>query len=390
MSEQQLTEEKQTLETEVLPGSEVFNEIVPGVSREILPIEKTPVDRQQQVQQLMDEIDLHDSHSIMFFGSKAQEQLTTISDRMLDGVKNKEVGPAGNDLNDMVSTIRGFDVDELDPNKKQSFFARLFGKAKPVVKFLQQYEEVRKQIDSITDKLETHKTRLLTDITTLDRLYQANLDYFHTLEDYINAGDGKLQQLDNEIIPQQAKAVEDSEEVLAAQSLRDMRAARDDLERRVHDLRLTRQVAMQSLPGIRLVQENDKGLVNKINSTIVNTIPLWRQQLATAVTIFRSSEAAETVKAASDLTNDLLAANAQNLKQANAETRKQIERGVFDIETVKQANQTLIATIEESLQIADEGKKMRSDAMIELQQCEAELRKTLASAQAKPATDAVS
>ena len=384
MSEQQL------VETEQLPGSEVFNEIVPGVSSEIISTEKSPAARQQNIQQLMSEIDLSDSNSVMFFGSKAQEQLTTISDRMLDGVKNKEVGPAGNDLNEMVSTIRGFDVDELDPNKKQGFFSRMFGKAKPVVKFIQQYEEVRKQIDTITDRLETHKTSLLTDITALDRLYQANLDYFHTLEDYINAGEGKLLQLDNEIIPEQSQTVEDTNEVLAAQELRDIRTTRDDLERRVHDLRLTRQVAMQSLPGIRLVQENDKGLVNKINSTIVNTIPLWRQQLATAVTIFRSSQAAETVKAANDLTNDLLAANAQNLKQANAETRKQIERGVFDIETVKQANQTLIATIEESLQIADEGKKMRSDAVQELQQCEEELRKTLASAHAKPTADVVS
>ena len=140
---------------------------------------------------------------------------------------------------------------------------------------------------------------------------------------------------------------------------------------------------MQSLPGIRLVQENDKGLVTKINSTIVNTVPLWRQQLATAVTIFRSAQAGETVKAATDLTNDLLAANAENLKIANAETRKQLERGVFDIEVIKKANQTLIATIEESLQIADQGKKMRAEAVTQLQVCEPELRKTLASAQAK-------
>jgi uncharacterized protein YaaN involved in tellurite resistance len=368
-----------------IPGSEVFNEIVPGVSAELMPLEKVSEDRKKHVQQLMAEIDFEDSQSIMFFGSKAQEQLTSISDRMLDGVKNKDIGPAGADLNEMVSTIRGFDVDDLDPNKKQGFFARLFGKAKPVVKFLQQYEDVRKQIDSITDKLEKHKTNLLTDITSLDRLYQANLEYFHTLEDYINAGDSKLLQLDNEIIPEQVKEAENTDKVLAAQSLRDLRSSRDDLERRVYDLRLTRQVAMQSLPGIRLVQENDKGLVNKINSTIVNTIPLWRQQLATAVTIFRSSQAAETVKAANDLTNDLLTANAENLKQANAETRKQIERGAFDIETVKQANLTLIATIEESLQIADEGKKMRSDAMQELEKCESELRNALTSAHAKPA-----
>ncbi|WP_027160210.1 toxic anion resistance protein [Methylobacter luteus] len=384
MSEQQASTTTQAA-TDTTDSS-ASREIVPGVTADMVPIAKAPVERQQQIQKLLSEIDVNNTQSIIFFGNKAQEQLTTISDRMLDGVKNKEIGPAGDDLNEMVATIRGFEVDDLDPNKKQGFFDRLLGKAKPVVKFLQQYEEVRKQIDTITDKLERHKTNLLTDIISLDKLYQANLDYFHTLEDYIAAGEEKLRQLDEVIIPEQAKKAETSAEIIDAQNLRDLRAVRDDLERRVHDLRLTRQVSMQSLPGIRLVQENDKGLVNKINSTIVNTVPLWRQQLATAVTIYRSSQAAETVKAATDLTNELLAANAENLKQANAETRKQLERGVFDIETVKKANETLIATIEESLQIADQGKKMRSEAVAQLEQCETELRKTLASAHAKAAS----
>jgi uncharacterized protein YaaN involved in tellurite resistance len=360
-------------------------EIVPGVTAEMTPLAQAPAEKQRRVQQLANEIDVGNTQSVLFFGSKAQEQLTVISDRMLDGVKNKEIGPAGDDLNEMVATIRGFEVDDLDPNKKQGFFDRMLGRSKPVVKFLQQYEEVRKQIDTITDKLERHKTRLLTDIVSLDKLYQANLDYFHTLEDYIAAGEEKLRRLDGVIIPEAAGKAETAGEVIAAQNLRDLRAARDDLERRVHDLRLTRQVSMQSLPGIRLVQENDKGLVNKINSTIVNTVPLWRQQLATAVTIYRSAQAAETVKAATDLTNELLAANAETLKQANAETRRQLERGVFDIETVKKANEALIATIEESLQIADQGKKMRREAVAQLQQCEADLRKTLAAAQAKSA-----
>lgn len=362
------------------------NEPIPGISKDIISYQAAPPEKREQVEQLLQEIDINDTHSILFFGSKAQEQLTSISDRMLDGVKNKDIGPAGNDLNEMVATLRGFDVDDLDPNKKPSFMARLFGKAKPVVKFLQQYEEVRKQIDTISDKLERHKTELLTDITSLDRLYQANLEYFHTLEDYIAAGEEQLRRLDEEIIPQRQQQAEAGQEIIAAQQLRDLRSARDDLERRVHDLRLTRQVSMQSLPSIRLVQENDKGLVSKISSTLVNTVPLWRQQLATAVTIFRSSQAAQTVKAATDLTNDLLTANAETLKQANAETRKQLERGVFDIETIKQANRTLIETIEESLQIADQGKKMRSEAVVQLQECEDELRKTLSSAQSKSAS----
>jgi len=346
---------------------------------QVTPVQVS-VEPAQQTAVIMAEINLADTKSLLFFGSKAQEQLTIISDKMLDGVKNKDAGPVGNDLNAMVATIRGFDIDELDPNQKPGLFSRLLGKAKPVVKFLQQYEEVRKQIDGITDKLEIHKTTLLTDITSLDRLYAANLEYFHTLETYIAAGEEKLKQLDEKTIPEKVKQAEGSAEIILTQELRDLRSARDDLERRVHDLRLTRQVAMQSLPGIRLVQESDKGLVNKINSTIVNTIPLWRQQLATAVTIYRSAQASDTIKAATDLTNQLLQSNAETLKQANAETRKQIERGVFDIETIKKANQLLIETIQESLQIADQGKKARSEALTQLQECETNLRKTLASA----------
>jgi uncharacterized protein YaaN involved in tellurite resistance len=310
----------------------VVNEIVPEVQADLSSPPASLTGEQAKLGQLIAEINLADTKSILFFGSKAQEQLTIISDKMLDGVKNKDAGPVGHDLNDMVATIRGFDIDELDPNQKPGFFSKLLGKAKPVVKFLQQYEEVRKQIDGITDKLEIHKTTLLTDITSLDRLYAANLDYFHTLETYIAAGEEKLKQLDEKTIPEKVKQAESSTEMILTQELRDLRSARDDLERRVHDLRLTRQVAMQSLPGIRLVQENDKGLVNKINSTIANTIPLWRQQLATAVTIYRSAQASDTIKAATDLTNQLLQSNAETLKQANAETRKQIERGIFDIE----------------------------------------------------------
>ena len=170
---------------------------------------------------------------------------------------------------------------------------------------------------------------------------------------------------------------------MEAQQLRDLRSARDDLERRVHDLKLTRQVTMQSLPSIRLVQENDKSLVTKINSTLVNTVPLWETQLAQAVTIQRSAEAAEAVRDANDLTNELLRSNAKNLRDANSTIRKEMERGVFDIEAVKDANANLIATINESLQIADDGKAKRAAAEAELQKMEDELKQTLSSAKAR-------
>ncbi|MEL7448920.1 MAG: toxic anion resistance protein [Pseudomonadota bacterium] len=384
-SEKSTADEQQQAVTTANPEMQLAAATValPDVSDALVPYTETSGEDRNKVDALMAELDLKDSNSIIFFGAKAQEQLTTISDNMLDGVRNKDLGGAGESLNDMVATLRGFDLEGLDPNKKPGFFARLFGRAKPVVKFLQRYEEVRKQIDTVSNNLDSHKTKLLTDITALDRLYNANLQYFHDLELYITAGEEKLRDLDENVIPALVTAAEGSDDMLKAQELRDMRSARDDLERRVHDLRLTRQVTMQSLPSIRLVQENDKGLVTKINSTMTNTIPLWRQQLATAVTIYRSGAAAKSVKQASDLTNELLEQNAESLKVANAETRKQLERGVFDIAVVQKANDTLIATIEESLAIADEGKRMRADAVNQLQAMESELKKTLASASAR-------
>jgi uncharacterized protein YaaN involved in tellurite resistance len=336
-----------------------------------------------KVAKLLAELDLEDSHSVLFFGSRAQERLTTVSDSMLERVRVKDVGPAGDALNDMVLTLRGFDLSGLDPNRRAGWIGRLLGKGRDAAKVLQRYEEVRDQIEEITGRLEQHKTGLLVDIESLDRLYAANLDYFHTLELYILAGEEKLRELDERVIPEQAGIVAEGDDTLEAQRLRDLRAIRDDLERRVHDLRLTRQVAMQSLPSIRMVQENDKALVGKINSTLVNTVPLWRQQLAQALTIHRSREAAEAVAAASDLTNDLLRANADNLRTANIETRRQIERGVYDIEAVKEANQALIATIEDSLRIAEEGRAARAKANSELNALEAQLRESLAAASAR-------
>jgi len=337
----------------------------------------------QEIEALMAEIDLSDTNSILFFGSKAQQDLTVISDEILEGVRNKDSGPAGNALGDMLTTLRGFNVAALDPGRERGLFDRLFGSGKPVAKILQQYEEVRGQIDAIGDRLDSHKGILLRDIALLDRLYERSLDYFHALAAHIAAGEEKLAQIDRDIVSPLQEEVERSGDVVMAQQLRDLRGVRDDLERRVHDLKLTRQVTMQGLPSIRLVQENDKSLVSKITSVMANTVPLWRQQLAQAVTIHRSREAGRTLKEANDLTNELLLANAENLRQANAEVRQQVERSVFDIEAVKKANDLLVATIEDSLRIADEGKQMRAAAARDMQACEATLRQTLAALRAR-------
>ncbi|MCS6779989.1 MAG: toxic anion resistance protein [Geminicoccaceae bacterium] len=338
---------------------------------------------EQQIRNVLAELDMGNTSSVIFFGAKAQQQLATISEQMLEKVKVKEVGPAGDLLTSMVQKLKEFEIPDVQPGEKPGLLARLFGIKSEIETFLGQYDEVKAKIEQITVELEKHKTKLLTDVTYLDKLYEANLEYFRTLEVYIAAGRAKLKELDEQVIPALAKKVEASGDMVEAQKLRDIRSARDDLERRVHDLLLTRQVTMQSLPSIRLVQENDKSLITKINSTIANTVPLWKQQLAQAITIYRSGKAAEAVKAASDLTNELLRANAENLQKVNVQVREQVERGVFDIEAVKQANATLIATIEDSLRIADEGKKRRAQAEQDLIKLEDELKQALAAASAR-------
>ena len=358
----------------------------PRQAQEIVSLEQADPTVSSEIRQRMDEIDMDDTNSIVAFGSAAQAELQEISQAMLQDVRNKDVGPAGDSLRSIVTTIRGFSVSELDVRRERSWWEKLIGRAAPFAKFTARFEEVQGQIDRVTGNLLEHEHKLLKDIKSLDMLYEKTLNFYDELALYIAAGEEKLKELDDTVIPAkeaEVKAAPEDSQVMQAQELRDLRAARDDLERRVHDLKLTRQVTMQSLPSIRLVQENDKSLVTKINSTLVNTVPLWETQLAQAVTIQRSAEAAAAVREANDLTNELLTANAKNLRDSNKVIREEMERGVFDIVAVKQANADLIGTIQESLQIADEGKARRAAAEEELQRMEQELRDTLAAAKAK-------
>ncbi len=360
--------------------------ILPEPSTALVPIEEADEPTSAEIRKRMDEIDIGNTQSIIEFGSGAQAELQVISQEMLQGVRNKDVGPAGDSLRSIVTTIRGFSVSELDMRHQRSLWEKLLGRTAPAAKFMARYEDVQGQIDNVTDSLLKHEHTLLKDIKSLDNLYAKTLDFYDELALYIAAGEAKLKDLDATTIPAKEKEVAAAPEdkgVIKSQELRDLRAARDDLERRVHDLKLTRQVTMQSLPSIRLVQENDKSLVTKINSTLVNTVPLWETQLAQAVTIQRSAEAAAAVKEASDLTNELLTANAANLREANKIVRQEMERGVFDIEAIKTANADLIATIEESLQIADAGKAKRAAAEEELKKMEGELKAALGAAKAR-------
>lgn len=337
-------------------------------------------ERRAEVERLAQQLDIADPGSILRFGQEAQNRATSAADAMLEGARNREAGEAGTTLASMLSTLRGFDVGSL--GEKPGLFARIFQRAASETHaVVARYEDIRGQVETVGDRLDTHRTKLLEDVEKLERLYGATLDWFHALGDHIAAGETVLTRVDAEGVPAMVKQVEGGDAV-AAQKLRDLRSARDELDRRIHDLRLTRQVAMQALPSIRLIQENDKALAAKIQSVIANTVPLWRQQLAQALAIGRMREAGRTLKEATDLTNELLTANAERLRQGNIEARTQLERGVFDIAAVKQANAALVATIEDSLRIAEEAQAGRATAAKELEAAEAEIRRALVAAKA--------
>jgi uncharacterized protein YaaN involved in tellurite resistance len=337
-----------------------------------------PAERARRSSAWRRQIDIADPGSILRFGAEAQSRATAAADAMLEGARNREAGEAGATLSSLLGTLRGFDMSGLAA--KRGFFARIFNRAgAEAARVLQRYETIKGQVEEVGDRLDTHRTRLLEDVEKLERLYGATLEWFHALGDHIAAGDAVLKRVDSEAIPAVTREVEGGDAV-AAQKLRDLRSARDELERRVYDLRLTRQVAMQALPSIRLIQENDKALASKIQSVIANTVPLWRQQLAQALAIQNMREAGRTLKQATDLTNELLTANAERLREGNLEARTQLERGVFDIEAVKKANASLVATIEDSLRIAQDAQAQRASATKELEKAEGEIRRVLVAA----------
>jgi len=339
-------------------------------------------EREARIEALSREVALDDPASILRFGTGAQMRAQAAADAMLEGAQNRETGQAGQTLSEMLAALRGFDVTKLA--EKPGWFARLFTRAgAEVAAIVQKYEGVRGQVEAVGNRLDTHRTRLLEDVERLERLYGATLEWFHALADHIAAGERALARTDRDVLPALERDALDPTNPLAPQQLRDMRGARDELDRRVHDLRLTRQVAMQALPSIRLIQENDKSLASKIHSVLANTVPLWRQQLAQALAIHNMRSAGAALREANDLTNKLLTSNAETLRSGNAEARREVERGVFDIEAVKQANAALVGTIEDSLRIAEEGRVSRAGAEKELMLAEQEIRRVLTASRAR-------
>jgi uncharacterized protein YaaN involved in tellurite resistance len=335
---------------------------------------------QKRVAELVAKINLNDIQSILSFGVEAQRKVTTQAEAMIEGVRNKDTGPAGEALNQLVTQVRGLGIDDLDQSKDNpitKFFRKM---ANPLAKFIQRYEKASTQMDAIVNKLEDHKMQLLRDVTLLDNLYQASLAQFHDLELYILAGEQKLQECNTVLLPAlQAKAAV-SGDMVVAQEARDAAARRDDLERKVQDLKLTRMATLQSLPQIRVVQDVDKTLVTKIQTSVMTTIPIWKAQVALAISLYRQQAALETQKKVADTTNELLRKNAELVQQNNSEARKEIERGVIDIETLKVVNDRLLATIQDTIQITGEARDKRISAAREMIELESNLKSALKNA----------
>lgn len=326
-----------------------------------------------QVEAFSKQIDLSNSTAILNYGAGTQKKLSNFSEKALDAVRTKDMGEVGEMITNLIVQLRDFDVEEKEKGLKA-----LFRKGtNKIVAMKSKYAKVETNVNVITTELERHETTLLKDVAMLDQMYQANLAYFKELTMYILAGKKKLEETRNtELAALQNKAKESglAEDVQAAKDLAGMC---DRFEKKIYDLELTRTIALQSGPQIRMVQSSDTIMAEKIQSTIVNTIPLWKNQMVIAIGVEHSNQAARAQREVSDMTNELLKKNADALKVATIEAVKESERGIIDIETIKHTNEQLISTMDEVLRIQSEGKEKRHNAELELSQIEHELKMKL-------------
>ncbi len=332
---------------------------------------------QEKAQKIAEQIDYKNQQAILQYGVAAQSELSQFSQSVLQHVQTKDTGPVGDVIADLMSKIRQVNPDDFT-TKKKGFISRVFsGLSKPIQNLLTKYQSINVEIDKIADKLERSKQMLYRDITMLDSLYDKNKQFYDALNIYIGAAEYRLETLRNEALPalqQEAKAKND---YLMAQEVNDLSQFINRLEKRVHDLKLSRQIAVQSAPQIRLIQEVNQTLVEKIQSSILTAIPLWKNQIVIATTLLRQKAAMEAQKQVSKTTNDLLTRNSEMLKQNTIEVAKENERGIVNIETLRQTQSDLITTLEEVLKIQEEGRTKRTEAEAELYQMEADLKTKL-------------
>lgn len=316
-------------------------------------------------------IDLKDSSVILQYGAGAQKKIADFSESALSSVRTKDLGEVGEMLSGVVSELRGFDTDK---NEKGLF--GLFRRGK-IGDIMAKYDKAQGNIDKICGVLETHQVGLLKDISMLDKMYELNRTYFKELSMYILAGKKKLNETREVTLSQLMEKAKASNLPEDAQSANDLASLCDRFEKKLHDLELTRTISIQMAPQIRLVQGNDTLMSEKIQSTLVNTIPLWKSQMVLALGIDRSQKAAAAQREVADMTNELLRRNAQTLKMATVETAKESERGIVDIDTLRVTNESLISTLDEVIRIQDEGRQKRREAEVELAKIEGELKAKL-------------
>lgn len=326
-----------------------------------------------QVEEFAKQIDLTNSTAILNYGAGTQKKLSDFSEKALESVRTKDMGEVGDMITDLICELKNFDVNEDEKGLKA-----LFKKSSNKLSAMKaKYSKVETNVNVITTELEKHETTLLKDVAMLDQLYDANLAYFKELTMYIAAGKKKLEETKSGTLAYLQKKAAESGLPEDAQEAKDLAAMCDRFEKKLHDLELTRTIALQSGPQIRMVQGSDTMMAEKIQSTIVNTIPLWKNQMVIAIGIEHSNQAAKASREVSDMTNELLRKNADALKAATIETVKESERGIVDMDTIKHTNEQLISTMDEVLKIQAEGKERRHTAEQELNQIEQELKNKL-------------
>lgn len=318
-------------------------------------------------------IDLNSSNMILQYGAGAQKKMADFSETALENVKTKDLGEVGKMLTDVVSELREMDVEE----EEKGFFGFFKKSGNKLANLKAKYDKAEGNVEKICKELENHQMQLLKDIALLDKMYELNLTYFKELSMYIEAGKRKLQDVRERELPQLQDRARMTGLPEDAQKASDLSALSNRFEKKVHDLELTRAISLQMAPQIRLVQGNDTQMSEKIQSTLVNTIPLWKSQMVLAIGVENSARAAQVQREVTDMTNELLKKNAEKLKLATVETAKEAERGIVDIETLKATNESLISTLDEVMQIQSEGRKKREEAETELHRIEAELKQKL-------------